>query len=431
MTRRPRLFLALALALGAPSASAAGLTASEYVRLALAASPELAQAREAFVSADDSLKASFAGAFLPSASFSWTDSLYGDDPARGAFHGLRLRRNDQTTTTGASWNLFNGFQDYLRVRVSAESRDSAEVSLRATRESRALAAVQAYFRLVTQKRLVEVAHADLTAQEEQFHRTESLYRSGLKGLSDVYKSETEWRSSQVRMISAESSYKTTLEPFNSLIGRAPWTEPDLDADLALGATDLPRLEEDAARLSERLPELTVELKAVEKARLAEKQAWLSALPSLSANASWTKADAEGRGLWTGRASQQVGLALSLPLGFNGVKQAYDVGAARSARRSAQAAADRTLREARDSLYSAWVALEAATKTYALAVRQEEIAARGLEIVETQYNQGSTDALRMAQARSDLLSARVQSATALQDIHLQRAAYRRAAGVPVW
>ncbi|MBI3564110.1 MAG: TolC family protein, partial [Elusimicrobia bacterium] len=411
MPRRPRLLVLLALALAATPA-VAGMTASDYVRLALAASPEARSAEESAAAAADAYRSAFAGAFLPSASFSWSDSLYGDDPARGVFHGLRMKRNDQTTTTGASWNLFNGFQDYLRVRASAESRDSAAVSLRATREARALAAVQAYFRLVTQKRLVEVASLDLAAQEEQFHRTESLYRSGLKGLSDVYKSETEWRSSQVRMISAESSYKTTLEPFNSLIDRAPWTEPELAADLALGTTELPRLEEDAARLTERLPELAVALKSVEKARLSEKQALLKALPSLSADASWTKADAEGAGLWSARASRRVGLLFSLPVGFNGFSQAYDVAGARAARRSAQAEADRELRAARDALYSAWVALEAATKTYALAVRQEEIAARGLEIVETQYNQGSTDALRMAQARSDLLTARVQSATAL-------------------
>lgn len=431
MPRRPRSLVLLALALAATPAAAAGLTASEYVRLALAASPEVRSAESSAEASADAYRSAWGGAFLPSASFSWSDSLYGDDPARGVFHGLRLKRRDQTTTTGASWNLFNGFSDYLRVRVSAQSRDSAAVSLRAAREARALAAVQAYFRLVTQERLVEVARIDLAAQEEQFHRTESLYRSGLKGLSDVYKSETEWRSSQVRMISAESSYKTTLEPFNSLIDRAPWTVPELAADLALGTTELPRLEEDAARLPERLPELAVALKSVEKARLSEKQSLLKALPTLSADAAWTKADAEGAGPWSARAGQRVGLLFSLPIGFNGFVQAYDVAAARAARRSAQAEADRELRSARDALYSAWVALEAATKTYGLAVRQEEIAQRGLEIVETQYNQGSTDALRMAQARSDLLSARVQSATALQDIHLNRAAYRRAAGVPVW
>ncbi|HEX4046453.1 MAG TPA: TolC family protein, partial [Elusimicrobiota bacterium] len=90
-----------------------------------------------------------------------------------------------------------------------------------------------------------------------------------------------------------------------------------------------------------------------------------------------------------------------------------------------------LRSARDELYAAWVNLERATITYGLDVRLEEIAQSGLEIVEAQYRQGTADALRMADARSDLLNARVQRTTALQDIFVNRAAYRRAAGVPLW
>jgi outer membrane protein TolC len=431
MQRCPRLLIVLALAFGAPPASAAGLTAAEYVKQTIAASPEVRQAEESLLSADDAYKSLLASVALPSLSFSWNDSLYGDDPARGVFHGLRLKRNDQTTTTGANWNLFNGFKDVYSVKVSVESRDSAAVSLRLAKEVRALAAIQAYYNLVANKRLVEVARVDLASQEEQFHQTEAQYRAGMKGLSDLYKSETEWRSSQVRMISAESAYKSSLEPFNSLIGRAPWTDTELASDLQPGTTELPNLEEDAARLPERLPELAVALKSVEKARLAEKQSLLGVLPSLTANASWNRADPEGAGLWTGRASQQIGLLFSLPVGFNGVKQVYDYKAARSALRSAQASYDLTLRSSRDSLFSAYIALEASLKTYSLSLRQEEIAAKGEEIVEEQYNQGATDALRMAQARTDLLNARVQSATALQGIYLNRAAYRRAAGVSLW
>ncbi len=431
MRSRPRLLVLLALALGAPPASAAGLTAADYVKQAIAASPEVRQAQESLVAAEDAYGSLLASVALPSLSFSWGDSLYGDDPARGVFHGLRLKRNDQTTTTGATWNLFNGFKDVYGVRSSAESRASAQASLRAAKESRALAAIQAYYHLAANTRLVEVARVDLASQEEQYHRTESQYRAGMKGLSDLYKSETEWRSSQVRMFSAEASYKSSLQPFNSLVDRAPWAETELAAELEPGTTELPRLEEDAARLPERLPELTVALRAVDKARLARQQALLGVLPSLTANAAWNRADPEGAGLWTGRASQQVSLLFSLPVGFNGVKQAYDYAAARSAVRSAQASADQILRSSRDSLYSAYISLEVSLKTYALALRQEEIAAKGESIVEEQYNQGATDALRMAQARTDLLNARVQSATALQDIFLNRAAYRRAAGVPLW
>ena len=413
------------------------MTAADYVKGALAASPEVRQADEAWRAADDAYKSALSAMLLPTIAFTGQIYPYGDDPSLGyVHHSWQWKRSDMTSNTTANWNLFNGFQDLLKARVAAEARESAKRSLDASRQDRAFAALQAFYTLDARARLVEVAREDLRAQEEQYKQTQGLYRDGLKSLADLYKSETEWHSSEIRLVSALDDFKAAQEPFNSLLNRAPWEDSALAAELTPGATDLPLIDDDAARLSTRRPEIVRALSDLAKAQSAEKQALVGLLPTLSLNATWNRQDTATDGLPSStlgipNPNRQVGLALSLPFGYNGATQGFNYAGARAARRGAKAAADLALRSARDELYAAWINLERATMTYGLDVRLEEIAQGGLEIVEAQYRQGSADALRMATARADLLAARVQRATALQDIFVNRAAYRRAAGVPLW
>lgn len=437
MPRVPRLLAVLALLLPAARAAAADMTAAEYVKAALAASPEVRQADESWRAADDAYKAQLSAMLLPTIAFTATEYPWGDDPSLGYLHhGWRVRRSDVNTNTTATWNVFNGFQDMLKTRVAAEARDSAARALDAARQDRSFAALQAFYALGARARLRDVAREDLRAQKEQYEQTQGLYRDGLKGLADLYKSETEWHASEIRLVSAEGDYKAAQQPFNSLLDRAPWEPASVVPELTPGATDLPRLEDDAAALPRRRPEIAKALKDAEKAATEEKQSLVGLFPTLAVNAVWNRQDLASVGvpsssLGIPNPNSQVGLSLSLPFGYNGATQGFNYAGARAERRRARAAAEAALRSARDELYAAWINLERATVTWGLSLRQEEIAGQGLAIVEAQYRQGTADALRMAQARSDLLSARVQTATALQDIFVDRAAYRRAAGVPLW
>jgi len=437
MRRCPLLALLIALACGAASSASAALSSAEYVKRALDASPEVRQAEESWRAADDSYKAALSSMLLPTLSFTGQDYPYGDDPSLGYLHhSWRLRRSDFSSNTSLNWNLFNGFQDWLKTRSAAAERDAAALARDAARQDRAFAALQAFFALDARARLRDVAREDLRAQQEQYRQTQGLYRDGLKGLADLYKSETEWHASEIRLVSSEADYKGALQPFNSLLGQAPWTPAELAAELDPGTTELPRIDDDAARLAQRRPEIARALREAEKAATAEKQSLVGLFPSLAVNATWNRQETATSGLPASslgipNPNRQVGLSLSLPFGWNGATQGFNYAGARAERRRAKAAAESSLRAARDELYAAWIGLERATSTFGLADRQEQIAQKGLEIVEAQYRQGTADALRMAQARSDLLSARVSKATALQDIFVNRAAYRRAAGVPLW
>ncbi|HEX4048359.1 MAG TPA: TolC family protein, partial [Elusimicrobiota bacterium] len=248
MPRASRLLVPLALALAAAPSGAADMTSAQYVKAALAASPEVRQAEEAWRAADDAYEGQFAAMLLPTISFTGQDYPYGDDPSLGyVHHSWQWKRSDMTSNTTLNWNLFNGFQDWLKTRADAEARDSAARSLDAARQDRAYAALQAFYALDARARLVDVAREDLRAQQEQYKQTQGLYRDGLKSLADLYKSETEWHSSEIRLISAQDDYKAAQEPFNTLLNRAPWQAAAISPELTPGATELPRIEDDDAR----------------------------------------------------------------------------------------------------------------------------------------------------------------------------------------
>jgi len=114
-----------------------------------------------------------------------------------------------------------------------------------------------------------------------------------------------------------------------------------------------------------------------------------------------------------------------------VSQAYALIQAKAQRRAAEAALAARERQATTEIAQAYVSLERAMRSYEVALVKEQIAKKALDLVGSQYQQGSADAIRMNQAQGDYLDARVQSVLALHDIFIDRAQYKRAVGDPLW
>jgi outer membrane protein TolC len=158
------------------------------------------------------------------------------------------------------------------------------------------------------------------------------------------------------------------------------------------------------------------------------------LEKVAVDATWTKtryADYPGSGSSFPNPSHYVGVALTLPIGFNGFTQGWAISAARAAKRRAEAARSAAERTVKSELYNAFINLERVSRSYGVALQKEDISAKSLELVGRQYQQGAADAIRMNQAQNDYLNARVERALALHDIFIDRARYKRAVGDPLW
>lgn len=429
---KPSFVLPLLALLSSP-VFADGFTISSYTAAALASSPEVRSAEDAYNAADAALKGQAASMLLPTFAASYTQYPYGHDPLgsyryrRGSF----APRLGQAAAT-ANWNLFNSFEDLQKTRAAAMARRAARSAWTAARQDRAFAAISAFYDLDSKTELLGVAQQNLTDQRRQYDQSLDLYKNGMKSLADLLKSETDWRSSELRIISAEAERKKALVEFNALIDRGALEETALTLNLQAGATELPPVNADFVRALELRPEVAQAREDLDKARVAVQQAVQGILPNLKVDAAWTRTRyAEGAGAAAPNPNHQVGLALSLPIGFNGFTQGFSIASARAQKRRAEAARDAAERTVKSEVYGAWINLERVFKSYSVALLKEEIAAKSLELVGRQYRQGAADAIRMNQAQNDYLNARVERALALHDIFIDRARYKRAVGEPLW
>lgn len=425
----------MSLALLSTPAFADGLTVSSYTAAALESSPEVRSARDAYEAADAALKGQAAAMALPTLAFSYVQYPYGHNPLdayryeRGAF-SPRLGQ----AVTSANWNLFNGFQDLQRVRAAALTRRAARAVLTAAKQDRAFAAIFAYYDLNSKTELLSVARQNLEDQRRQYEQSLDLYKHGMKSLADLLKSETDLRSSELRIISAEAERKKSLVSFNVLLDRGALDEAALTVDLQAGATTLPFADAGFASALSRRPEVARAREELESARVAVQQSVQGLLPNLKVDAAWTRTRYPaftGAGASSPNPNHNVGVSVSLPVGFNGFTQGWAISAARAEKRRAEAARAAAERTVKSEVYNAYIDLERVSSSYSVALQKEEIASKALDLVGRQYQQGAADAIRMNQAQNDYLNARVERVLALHDIFIDRARYKRAVGEPLW
>jgi outer membrane protein TolC len=422
------------------ASSAQPLTISSYTAAALAAAPEVQQAESAYKVSDAAYKGTVANMALPTVSFSATAYPYGDNPQNNyQFNTWRLNRSDMSFNTTVNYNLFNSGQDAQKVRAAFAGREAALRAWRAAMQDRAFAAVNAFYELDGKNELLTVAQENLKAQQAQYEQSQDLYQNGMKSLADLLKSETDWRSSQLRLISAQADQHQALVAFNTLIDREALREADLSVDLSTRTlVEKPSVSADTARARAQRPEVVRARKQYEQARIAFQQSVQGFLPIFKVDATWNRTDTANFGtpvsassLGIPQPNYYLGLSLSLPFGYNGFSQAYAMIQAKAQRQSALQNVAAVERAVRQEVAGAYITLDKAIQSYAVAQLKEDIAKRALDLVTNQYAQGSADAIRMNQAQNDFLDARVSRALALHDIFIERARYTRAVGDPLY
>lgn len=402
-------------------------SSAAYVRAVLELSPEAGQAAEDLAAASLRWRSALADAVLPTFSLDARTYPYGHDPDRGnRFDRWGLASREVSHSMTARWNLFNSFSDSLSARAARQERDASAQALDAERQTQALAALNAFYSLFLRERLAEVARENLRAQEKQYKLTQDLYKHGMKSLSDLLKSETDWRSSELRLASAEGDLRAALLGFNNLLSRDPGT-PAETAPPTVRDGPPPSLEEGLRRAPRQRPELLRGRIRLDRARTLRAQAVQDSLPTFAADAFWTRSDP----LTRPNPRYYLALTLSLPSGFNLFSQAADVMAAGADVRSSAHSLAALERSVREEVYSSHIDLERALRSHAVAVRKEEISRRNLDLVLEQYRQGSADVIKLNQAQLDYLNAQTERARALFDANVQDAQYRLSIGDRLW
>ncbi|HBL15456.1 MAG: hypothetical protein A2X36_13020 [Elusimicrobia bacterium GWA2_69_24] len=408
-----------------------------YVRAVLEASPEVQQAREDSSAAAAVRRSQFARAYFPSLAFAAVlrPAQLAGGP-RFTFGSWRAGADDLTLTPGLNWNFFNSFKDELSLRSKSLKQRAADLEFETRLQNTALGAVRTYYGLFLRDKLLAVSAQNLSVQKAQYELTLDRYQHGMKSLSDLLKTETDWQSTRLSAETAQAQRRLALFRFNVAVTRAedspaafpdpagavPPAVPDLEAGLRSALLDRPEMRKD--RLSLELADADY--------RLAK----ISAGPGLSLDFDLSQRydAAYGRpptSYGLRNTDYNFTLKLALPSAFNLYSQTQDVAAAGAQWRKSRQGSEALRRALREEVYQAHIELMRAIRSHEIALRKEDISRQNLEIVQEQYSQGSADVIRLSQAQADYFNAQQERVQSFHDANVNWARWQVAIGVPIW
>ena len=400
-------------------------TRDSYIRAFLSNSPRVKSEHNTLLNARTAYQNAFTDAFLPSFSVSATaDKTYSRPDNIRSWN--EFRHFDSNAQASGSWNLLNSGRDRLAYQSASLSYEIARISFDAFIQETVLSAVQTYYDLLLNQKLVEVYQADLEINRKQYEQDKVLYDNGLKTRSDLLSSETNYRSSQLSLFSAQNNYANALTDFNIALNQPTETEITLDDTLDKTIIPLPPLERDLTRaLADRhdVRERRLQLKQED---ISFKQGKLNTLPSLYVDLfGSTGRGLNGHELWT--YNYVVSDGISFDLGFfyldkyrtrQNLKRTHD---------NAYLSFEQFLRSMRDNVVQTRNALALKMRSMEISDLRLQAATQKFEATQAKYKNGLMSATDLTVAQQAMVSAQIEHARLLTDLEITKLRYQYAIG----
>ena len=295
------------------------------------------------------------------------------------------------------WGRIAGTVDAARATAQASADDLA-----AARLSVQASLAQTYFSLRAAEANAQILRETLQAYERSWELTRNRQQAGVASVADVAQAESQYKSTQVQLLEAETTRTQLENALAALLGQAP-------ASFSLPATGtLPQPPVVPAQLPSQLLERRPDIAAAER-RVAAANAQIGVaqaafFPALTLSGTAGYRGSELSNLFNApNLFWSLGPQLALSL-FDGGARTAAVESARAANEQAAATYRQTvltaLQEVEDNLTAATaLAQEQQLQTEALAAAQ-----RALEVVSNQYRAGTVGYLNVITSQATVLSA---------------------------
>lgn len=209
----------LAVCFVGPPAAAQKISRADFIRQALDADPDLAQALESQEQARFKRNAAV-GAWLPALSASADTNVYGHNPSQGyARDDGRFSWDRAGAKTSLSLNLFNSFKDWRGYNLARADWAASERRWTGEKLTAYLRAVEHYEDLRLSQALLGVAGDNSKISQDRLAVVRRLYEGGLRSLADLKKSETDAGKAELDLLRAESQAQLVLARFNLALRR--------------------------------------------------------------------------------------------------------------------------------------------------------------------------------------------------------------------
>lgn len=400
-------------------------TIDSYIRAFLNNSPQVRAEHNKLLNARAIYQNAFTESFLPSFSVSATaDKTY--TRPDNIHSWSELRHFDSNANASGTWNLLNSGKDRLAYQNASLSYEIAQIAFDAFVQETVLSAVKVYYDLLLNQKLLEVHQADLEINRKQYEQDKVLYDNGLKTRSDLLSSETNYRSSQLSLFSAQNDYANALTAFNIALNQPTEMEITLDETLDKTVTPLPSLDSDLTNALAHRHDVRERRLQLKQQDIAFKQGKLNTVPSLFVDLFGST----GRGLnehelWN--YNYGIAAGVTFDLGFFYVdKYRIRQNLART-HENAQLDFEQFLRSMRDDVVQTRNALALKMQSIEISDLRLQAATQKFEATQTKYKNGLMSATDLTVAQQAMVSAQIEHARLLTDLEITKLRYQYAIG----
>jgi len=271
---------------GPAQTSGEALSLADSVELALTANLGVKRSQEE-INAAEAVRHSSMTKFLPTLGSSYNYIHRNEERTQpsllGAGQPIVTSPQDQYTfTTSFTQPIFTGFGLINEYKLSELGLDRAEVSSKLTRQDVILDAKNAYFSVLKNQKLMEVAQQTVASIASQKEVSENFYKVGLSPLNDLLQSQVQLANAKQQLTTAQNNLEIARTRFNTVL-RRPVNTPVLLVEEVDYATFQESLDDCLAqaqrnRLEVQVADLDIGI-AEKQVKLAEKDYYRTVNPT--------------------------------------------------------------------------------------------------------------------------------------------------------
>ncbi len=325
-------------------------------------------------------------------------------------------------TASLTQNIFDFGKTPSQVKIQRLSESASRSDQRSTISAVAFNVKQAYYKMLQAEKNSVVAAETVKLNQDQLDQARGFFDAGVKSKYDVTTAEVNLSNARLGLIRADNAVRIARVTLNNAIGVPDAPDFEIEDTLAFQKSAV-TFEDAVQRAYGARPDLLAQQSRREASRESVSLARSGYYPSLTGNASYTRADDRFVPELSG---WSAGVMLTVPL-FSGFLTNSQVKEAKE-NLNAAAANEEALRQSiLLDVQQAYLALREAEDSVSVADLTVQQAQENYDIANGRYHAGVGSPLDVSNALVGLANAKTNSIAALANYKIAEAALRRAMG----
>lgn len=325
-------------------------------------------------------------------------------------------------TATLTQNIFDFGKTPSQVRIQRLGHDASREDRRTVFSQVVFNVKQAYYKLLQAGKNRDVTAETVKLSQERLDQAKGFYDAGVKSRFDVTKAEVDLSNAKLARIRAENAVQIARVTLKNAMGAPDMADFSIEDTLAFQKSPL-TFEESIQRAYTNRPDLKSVLARKEASRESISLARSGYYPTLTGNASVTRADSDYP---PEKSGWSAGVTLTFPL-FSGFLTNNQVREAKE-NLNVQKANEESLRQSiLLDVQQAYLSLREVEDSVAVAELTVQQAQENYDIANGRYNAGVGSPLEVTDALVGLTNARVNFIAALANYKIAEAALLKAMG----